>query len=77
MLKDVGLVVNCGRWRLMEKPACSTVTVNFVSAVEVFDSELSESIDELRSLLHEVVASWSHSKWYELKKQERRKVKVK
>ena len=75
MLKDVGLVVNCGRWRLSEPSKRGSVMISFVTAVESYDSESSEVIDELRDLIQETVSSWSCRHWSQLKKQERTTIK--
>ena len=76
MLKDVGLVVNCGRMRL-SKPVKSSVMLNFAFAIEVPEEEASEVIDELRSAVQETIGSWSRACWRKMKKQERERKRVK
>ena len=71
MVKDVGLLVNCGRWRLEKEPKCGSVMINFVFAVETLDSESSTAINELKEAVQETVAAWSRTKWQKMKKQER------
>jgi hypothetical protein len=77
MLKDVGLLVNCGRWRLVREPKRGSVAINFVLSVEVLESESSEAIDELRAAIQETVASWSRAGWRKMKKQEREHKEIK
>ena len=71
MVKDIGLLVNCSRWRLEKEPKCGSVMINFVFAVETLDSESSEAIDELKEAIQETVAAWSRAGWRKMKKQER------
>ena len=78
MIKDVGLLVNCGRWRLSrEYSKRSSVAINFVTSVEVFDDEVPEVTEELRDAIQEVIGRWSRTSWRKLKKQERESKKVK
>jgi hypothetical protein len=71
MLKDVGLVVNCGRWRLRRASKRDSVMISFVTAVESFEGDTSETIDELREVIQEAVSSWSRAGWRKIKQQER------
>ena len=76
MLKDVGLVVSCGRWRL-EKQVKSSVILNFATSVEVPESESSVAIAELRESIQEVVSRWSRIRWAKKKYQLKEIKKVK
>jgi len=71
MLKDIGLLVNCGRWHLTPAPKRESVAINFVISVEVMESESSDAVDELRSAFEETVALWSRTGWRKMKKHER------
>jgi len=64
MLKDVGLLVNCGRWRLLKEEQSGSVMINFVTAVEVLDGESSEAIQD-------VVSRWSRAGWRKMVRRER------
>ena len=72
MLKDVGLLVNCGRLRLRRRYSKrSSVAVNFVVSVEVFDEESSDAAVELRKAIQETVNSWSRAGLRKMKREER------
>ena len=75
MIKDVGLLVNCGRWRLAHEPKTGSIAINFVLSVEVLESESSETIDELREAIQETINSWSRAGWRKMKRQEREQKK--
>jgi len=77
MLKDVGLLVNCGRWRFKKTQKRGSVMISFVAAVEVFDDESSEAIDEIREAIQETIGSWSRAGWRKMKRQERERLKMK
>ena len=71
MLKEIGLLVNCGRWRFSKEPKRDIVSINFVFSVEALDEETTEIIDELRAAVQETIAGWSRAGWRKMKKQER------
>jgi len=77
MLKDIGLLVHCGRWGFSRQPKRDTVAINFVAAVEVLESKTDESITELRELIQEAVGSWSRADYRKMKRQTRERKKVK
>jgi len=70
MLKDIGLLVNCGRWRLLKESQSGSVMINFVTSVEVLDSESSEAIEELREAIQDIVSRWSRAGWRKMKRQQ-------
>ena len=77
MLKDVGLVVNCGRWHLKTRSKRERLTVNFAFSVEVSSGKESEVVEELRSAIQETVGTWSRSCWRREQKIELERKQVK
>jgi len=72
MLKDVGLLINCGRWRLERETKSESVALNFVVSIEVLESESPKAIDELRLAIQDTVGRWSLAGWRKIKRQERK-----
>lgn len=77
MLKEVGLLVNCGRWRFVREPKRDYIAVNFVASIEVLESHSEDTIAELREAIQETVTSWNRTQWRKMKKQEKDKKGVK
>ena len=76
MLKEIGLVVNCGRWRLA-KPVKSSVMLNLAASVEIPEPATSETIEELRGSIQDLINHWCRSHLGKQKKQLKEKKKVK
>jgi len=77
MLKEIGLLVHCGRWNISRQTKQETVMINFVAAVEVLEAKTEESIAELREMVQEAVGAWSRADYRKMKRQERKSKKVK
>jgi len=75
MLKEVGLLVNCGRWRLKKSTKKESVAINFVLSVEVLESHSDDAIVSLKETIQRAVASWDREAWVELQKQKREQKK--
>ena len=75
MLKEVGLLVNCGRWRLKKSTKKESVSINFVLSVEVLESHSDDAIVSLKETIQRAVASWDREAWVELQKQKREQKK--
>jgi hypothetical protein len=71
MLKDVGLVTNCGKWRLSPKVKGERVFVSVAFSVELRESEVAESIPELRAMVEEGMQRWDRARWCKFVKQEK------
>ena len=75
MLKEVGLLVNCGRWRLKKSTKKDSVAINFVLSVEVLESKSPVAIASLKETIQRAVTLWDREVWREKKKQEQKAAK--
>lgn len=73
MLREVGLLTNCGTCRLPEEVAGDRVFVSVVFSMELLEQDAPDVINELREEVQETIMKWSRLYRSRLRQREKKK----